>query len=189
MLSLHRYVLALVITFGGCVPPVSPHPDSEKIREARALVDRGTVELRQGRLPQAEAAYRVALELTPLPAGFDGLGCVAFLQGDIPKAQSFWLRALELNPQYSQALGNLALLYETIGDFARSEALYKAALRAEPRNFRARNNYAAFLLRKNDRTLDDKPRAELLKAYTVARHPAIEANLIRNDKSDRSTYD
>lgn len=171
----------------GCVAPTPDRPDVERMREARSLIDQGTVELRRGELDKAEAAYRVALELTPDSAALDGLGCVAFLRGNAATARTLFERAIELDPRYAQALGNLALLHEAEGNDARAAALYRAALRAEPRNFRARNNYAAFLQRRNDRTLKAETRAELLKAYAVARHPAIAANLVRGIESDRSS--
>jgi len=185
----HKFLLILVTIAAGCISPPPPRPDGERVREGRSFIDHGTIELRRGRLAEAEAAYRIALELTPTAAALDGLGCVAFLRGDLAGAQTFFERAIATEPGYSQALGNVALLYEAKGDIVRAEAFYRAALGAEPRNFRARNNYAAFLRRGNDRTLLEDTRAELLKANAVARHPAIEANLVRNDKSDRSTYE
>ena len=52
--------------------------------------------------------------------------------------------------------------------------LYEQAIREEPKNFRARNNYAAFLERTKDSTV---ARRELLKAAALIDHPLIRQNL------------
>jgi tetratricopeptide (TPR) repeat protein len=183
---LRALFIAVVLTACG-VAPAPPAPN--RVADARKLVDRGTVELRRGALDKAAASYQLALELNPFPAAFDGLGCVAFLRGEFALAERYFKGALAVSPSYSETLGNLALLYEAQGRRMEAEELFKAALNRDPRNYRARVNYAAFLVSANDRTLKESAYTELLKARAVVAHPITEMNISQIHAIDRSSYE
>lgn len=132
-----------ILIFPGCLP-IAP-PDSESGRRASQLIDQGTEALRHGDLDRAEAAFSVSAELFPRPAAIDGLGCVALLRGENERAERFFNAALEADFGYTEALGNLALLYEQWGKPDKAREYYLRAISADPGNFRVRNNYGVFL--------------------------------------------
>jgi tetratricopeptide (TPR) repeat protein len=173
----------MMALLGGCaVPKPKLTPDMNAIK----LVDAGTLALRQGRLKQAEAAFNMALEISPLPAAIDGLGCVAFLRGDLDTAQRYFLMAYKRDPKYANALGNLALVYERQGDMAAARRIYERALREGPKNYRARNNFAVMLYEDGLGSAEDKDQArlELRKALTLAEHPVIKNNVVKVSKGN-----
>ncbi len=146
-------------------------------RRAFDLVDAGTIELRQGNLDAARANFELARELAGLPAAEDGLGCVSFAQGDYATAEKqFWL-AYTMDEGYDHALANLALLYESQGKLATVESLFARALELDPENFRARNNFAAFLADYKKELPSGVARGELLKARAAYPHPVVDENL------------
>ena len=55
-----------------------------------------------------------------------------------------WKKALEIDPQNPRLHNNLAVAYETQGDFKSAEGEYKAALELNPHLKEARENYALF---------------------------------------------
>ena len=153
-----------------------PPPDPVRVSEARELVDAGVAELRQGKVDQAKAAFAMAADLVPLPEAIDGLGCAALRGGDLRSAQAYFLAAYEQDNEYAPALAHLAFLYETQGYTKEAERLYASALAADPRLFRDRNNFTAFLY-DNGKADRAAARHELLKARAIVPHPVIEENL------------
>jgi len=55
-----------------------------------------------------------------------------------------WERARKAAPEDSRVLNNLAVAYETTGDFGKADELYRAALRLDPGNRDIRQNYDLF---------------------------------------------
>lgn len=164
----------LLLCAGSCAPVVQEiRPD--EYHEGLRLIDEGTLRLRAGELDEAEATFIAAAELAPLAAALDGRGCVAFLRGDLSAAERWFTAAWEMDRTYEHSLANLALVREAQGDQAGAERLYRAAITEEPRHFRARNNYAAFLVQMKGSTVEG--RQELLKAAALADHPLIRQNL------------
>ena len=107
----------------------------------------------------------------------DGLGAVAFLRGDYTLAQRYFVQAYQSAPDYSEALANLARLYEAMGYDQQAQLLYLRAIAENPADFRARNNLAGYIYTHG--SVDALPRAhqELLKAQALSDHPLIESNL------------
>ncbi len=169
-------ILVTLLLWGlaGCVytPEITAHKQSEAMR----LVDQGTLLMRVGDLDQAQASFQVAMELADLPQAVDGLGCIALLSGQFDVAERLFVHAYNMDPEYNNSLGNLALLYDLRGLSNQSESVYRMALESEPNDFRARNNYAAFLARYRG-TKDAAVRYELLKAQVVKSHPIINENI------------
>ena len=55
-----------------------------------------------------------------------------------------WEKARKAAPEDSRVLNNLAVAYETIGEFGKADELYRAALRLDPDNRDLRQNYDLF---------------------------------------------
>jgi Tfp pilus assembly protein PilF len=55
-----------------------------------------------------------------------------------------WERARKAAPEDSRVLNNLAVAYETTGDFRKADELYRTALRLDPGNRDIRQNYDLF---------------------------------------------
>src|SRR3972149_6789176 len=63
---------------------------------------------RAGRLPEAEAGYRRALEIKPdFAEAHNNLGAIFSDQGRLSEAEASYRRALEFEPDYEDAFGNL----------------------------------------------------------------------------------
>ena len=161
-----------------CLGCFVPHlPTSEQQREALQQIDNGTLLLRERKLSEAEAAFSLSADLEPSAAALDGLGCVAFLKQDYSAAQAYFVAAYEFDQDYSNALANLALLYDTQGLEPEAEILYLRAIADSPEHFRARNNYAGLLMQIAGTAASKEATAELRKAAALVDHPIINANL------------
>lgn len=159
-----------------CAPQRMPDADSE-IR-ALSLIDQGVAALRQADLDRAEAAFSVAAELNGSSAAYDGLGCVFFLRKQFGQAEKFFRHAIDLDQQNSEALANLALLKEIQGLKAEAQKLYQLAIEADPKNFRARNNFAGLISDYYPETVAKTPAlAQLSRAEVLVEHPLLDKNL------------
>jgi type IV pilus assembly protein PilF len=82
-------------------------------------------------------------------AAYTELGVEYFRLGDYEQARTKLEKALELDPDYPQAHGAIALLYEKVSETRLAEKHYKKALRLNPDNAREQNNYGQFLCFQN----------------------------------------
>ncbi|MEZ4753610.1 MAG: tetratricopeptide repeat protein [Bdellovibrionota bacterium] len=155
-----------------CTPIIQDSADSR--RKSRDYITQGVQHLRNNDLEKALAAFEVSFQLSANPAALDGMGCVAFRQGRYKRAQQYFLDASALDPNYSVSLGNLALLYQTMGNQKTASELYQKALSKDPDNFRARNNFAGLLIEYDQ---PNYAQQELFRASVVAQHPSIVRNL------------
>ena len=88
----------------------------------------------QGRLDEALAAARRALELAPRHAGaWFGLGAVLDERGDAVGAANAYRQALEIDPSHAHAWSNYGCVLGLQGDRAGEIAAYRRALAADPR--------------------------------------------------------
>jgi tetratricopeptide (TPR) repeat protein len=159
-----------------CAPTAAPVMSVVRFQRAMDLVDQGTLLLRANRLDEAQGAFAAAVDLGPMPAAIDGLGCIAFMREDFLLAEKYFVEAYNLDKTYFASLGNLALLYELRGLSDKAIQLYRMALEAEPENFRTRNNIAVHLLDKGE---SQAAKEQLLKALALAKHPVVAANVLR----------
>jgi Tfp pilus assembly protein PilF len=170
-----KKVLVIVVLqlTASCVTALAP--SFEDARETQRLVDEGVYFMREGNLERAAADFELASDLTVSAAAIDGLGCVAFMQGEYEKAESLFWEAYDTDSTYNNSLGNLALLYEKLGNKAKAKELFEQAVLADPKNYRMRNNYAAYL----DANSGSKSRTikELYKAEALFNHPMIYDNI------------
>ncbi len=78
------------------------------------------------------------------------LGARYYNNGNYELARDRLLLSIELDPKQAIAHSTLALTYEALGNERLAIESYKAALKAEPRNFDVQNTYAVFLCRQRD---------------------------------------
>ena len=78
------------------------------------------------------------------------LGARYYNNGKYELARDRLLLSIELDPKRAIAHSTLALTYEALGNERLAIESYKAALRAEPRNFDVQNTYAVFLCGQRD---------------------------------------
>ena len=182
----NRIILVLLVfNLCACAVPVAPNPSS--INEGLKLVDQGTLQLRKGAFDQAQASFEMAWEIANLAAALDGLGCVAFLREDYPGAEQYFVQAYQQDPDYSNSLGNLALLYERHGLSDEAQQLYERAIAEDPKNVRSRNNFAGFLVSEGGANRSAQGRKagiirakhELHRAAALANNPIINENIGR----------
>ncbi|HEY0834859.1 MAG TPA: tetratricopeptide repeat-containing glycosyltransferase family protein [Azospirillum sp.] len=84
-----------------------------------AFCDLGVMLHTQGRLAEAEDAYRTALRLRPgYPEAHNNLGITLHTLGRLDEAEDAYRAALGLRPDYAEALNNLAI---TLTDLMRTE--------------------------------------------------------------------
>jgi tetratricopeptide (TPR) repeat protein len=73
----------------------------------------GLMYLHDSRLPEAEAAFKAALQVTPTnPIAGDELGIVERKLGKFADAEAAYLRAIAAEPNYAPAHLNLGVLYD-----------------------------------------------------------------------------
>lgn len=150
---------------------VREYTQEQKVLE---LLSQGTEALRR-QTPDgvdfAHGAYTLAYELKPRDARVqDGLGAVAFFRGQLNDAEAFFKSAAALDPNYDRPYAHLALVAEKRGDLTAARELLLIALRMNPLNYRARNNYATLLLAQPGGALTDRRSVEqaykhLLRVY------------------------
>ena len=170
-------MLILVFLFqSGCV--VTSGSTSQELSDALHLVDQGVALLREEKIDQAEAAFRVAYALARIPQAVDGLGCVAFRRGEFITAEGLFQQAFEMDSRYSEALANLALLHDLHGDKEVARTLYQRVVDYDPQSARTRNNFAALLFEHSEK---GAARLELLMANANAEHKLIHQNLKKMD--------
>ena len=87
----------------------------------------------QGKLDEAVACYRRALELNPGYAeAHSNLGNALKDQGKLDEAIACWQRALELKPDYAEAHYNLGIALKDQGKPDEAVACYRRALELKP---------------------------------------------------------
>jgi len=98
----------------------------EHARAGDALAD-------QGRLNEAEASYRRALQLRPdLAAVHCNLGSLLLAVGRHEDAEASYRQALHFQPDLAEALSNLGSVLDTLGRLAEAEACCRRALQLQP---------------------------------------------------------
>ncbi|MGE3710528.1 MAG: tetratricopeptide repeat protein, partial [Hyphomicrobiaceae bacterium] len=107
---------------------------------------------RAGRLAEAEAAYRAALQLVPgHPAVAHNLGAVAATRGDPESAIGWFDVALAAEPGYASALFNKAIALQTLGRMQAAIACLKRTCALEPEHYQAHLRLALLWLAEGER--------------------------------------
>ncbi|MEI9985524.1 MAG: tetratricopeptide repeat protein [Aliidongia sp.] len=101
---------------------------------------------RQGRLAEAEAAYRDGLRIEPAnAAGHSNLSDVLYRLGRFAEAAASGAEAVRLRPDFANAQLNLGNALGALGRLAEAEAAYRAAIRLDPGLAGARHGAAVIL--------------------------------------------
>jgi len=101
-----------------------------------ALLDLGYVYVSENDFPRAIASYRKAAELEPLrPESFFNLGYIYATIEDFPQAREMYARVVKLEPDFlDEALTNLALVQDELGERSQSIKNLRRALDINPAN-------------------------------------------------------
>jgi Flp pilus assembly protein TadD len=96
-----------------------------------------------GRLDEAIAAFRRAIQITPQsPEAHNNLGNALRERGRFDEAVAACRRALELKPEFPEALVNLGASLAAQGQLEKAIAAYRRALEIKPYLPHAHNNLA-----------------------------------------------
>ncbi len=143
-----RYLALMSIVLcahGGCVAAVPLHTDAVDHN------DQGAQLLSEGKLDDAEARFRLALEYNPKFAeAHANLGVVALERGDLKEAEDHLKRAIRLNEDFAEAWSTLGVVHETAGREKEARVGYEQALSIQPGLVDPRRNLSLLLVRHDD---------------------------------------
>jgi Flp pilus assembly protein TadD len=118
--------------------------------QASYHVNLGLVLESDGKLAEAEAEYRKALEMVPDdPHARNNLGRVLYAEHRVGEAERILEALYHDRPDYATVRYNLAVIYQETGRFAEAEPLYRSILEHEPGNLNAMVNLGHTLVRLN----------------------------------------
>src|SRR3954447_7941758 len=105
----------------------------------------------QGRLDEAVAAYRTAIELKPTyPEAHSNLGNALVEQGRLDEAVTAYRTAITLEPTYPEAHSNLGNALAEQGRLDEAVTAYRTAIELDPTCAEAHYAYASFLLQQGN---------------------------------------
>ena len=154
----------------------------------------GTALLQEGKLDDAEARFRLALEYNArFSEPHANLGAVALEREDLIDAEAHLRQAIRLNLDFAEAHSNLGIVYERQGKHAAARDSYEEALSIQPGLVAARRNLAVSLVRADKiraarahllrlvQITPDDPVAQSLLAYCDVRLERLDAAKTRVD--------
>lgn len=103
--------------------------------EARQAYNNAFSLKRQGKLREAEEAYRKAIQFDPKYCdAMDNLGVLLRGRGELDEAAEWYRRSLAVKPDNPVAHQDLAVVYSIKGDRAKTEAEYRWLIEHDPTN-------------------------------------------------------
>jgi aspartate beta-hydroxylase len=119
----------------------SPSADPQRVEQARAFA-------RQGRIPEAESAYRAILTGTPdVPEALNFVAMCALSRGDLAEAQRLLDHAVELEPTQPEIWKSLGIVHLAADRSQRALECFERALQLDSGHFVARLHRGAALER------------------------------------------
>jgi tetratricopeptide (TPR) repeat protein len=104
----------------------------------------------QGKLDEAEAAYKAILAKTPDVAEvYQNLGSLYLTKKDYPAAETAFQKGLELRPESTDMTSLLARVYQESGQTDKALALLEKSAGANPQDAKAQFNRGIYLLNAN----------------------------------------
>jgi tetratricopeptide (TPR) repeat protein len=101
----------------------------------------------EGKLAEAEAAYRAILEKMPdVPEVYQNLGAILLERKDYAGAEALYLKGLELKPDSTDLSTQLARLYQETGQPEKAMEVISRSAGANPDDAKAQFNRGIFLL-------------------------------------------
>ncbi len=173
LLSLLCCVVTLITSLSGC--SAARGVSQRRYQQALSLVDQGTTLLRQQRFDEAAAAFAAAVDVAPLAAAVDGLGCAMLYQGDLLRAEQLFREAYSMDHTYHDALANIGLVLDLQGKKQAAVDTYRSYLAIVPEAAHARNNL--FVLEYEAQPDRMGGVIELRKAAMFSEHGVIVDNL------------
>ena len=126
--------------------PAAVGAASEAPAAARAQLNWGLTLYDQGKLDEALAAFRYALELKPdFAEAHNNVGLVRAAQSHLDEAIAAYRRAIALKPAFAEAHNNLGLALRQLGQMDAAMASCREAARLLPELPQAQNNLGSFL--------------------------------------------
>jgi tetratricopeptide (TPR) repeat protein len=126
-------------------------PGSDGPGQAEASCNLGILFRQQGRLKEAVARFRRALQLRPdYPEAHNNLGLTFNDQGDASSAVTCYERTLRLQPDNPLARSNLGVALQGLGRVAEAALAYRQALARQPDQAGTHYNLALALLAQGD---------------------------------------
>ncbi|MEL7036725.1 MAG: tetratricopeptide repeat protein [Cyanobacteria bacterium J06592_8] len=102
----------------------------------------------QGKLEEAIASYKKAIEINPECAdAYNSLGLALRQQGQLEEAIASYKKAIEINPKYTYAYNNLGLALRQQGQLEEAIENYKKAIEINPEYTYAYNNLGVVVLK------------------------------------------
>lgn len=110
---------------------------------SRSWITMGFIYLRNQKLEAAEEHFKKAVAALPDDPHINYLlGSVLNQRHKSDEAIVYLEKCLELNPNYVDALGTLAMIYDEKKIYSKSDSLYQAALSNQPNDALLMNNYS-----------------------------------------------
>lgn len=135
------------------VAPVHDTSLAEEYFRAGSALDDGD----EGRLDEAAAAYRRALELDPyLVPAIINLANIHYSRSELAEAQALYERAIGLESDFFEAHFNLGNIYHDLGRFPEAQGCYREALKLN-RFYADAHFYLAVTFEKMGLSQDAKP--------------------------------
>lgn len=93
--------------------------------EIRALFSEGKKAFQQHQYEHAQKIFLQLIQKKPYFADvYNMLGVISHNSGQFTDATGYFEKALKINPKYTEALLNLAVLYNDLGEYKKARALY-----------------------------------------------------------------
>ncbi|MDC3170990.1 tetratricopeptide repeat-containing glycosyltransferase family protein [Prochlorococcus sp. AH-716-E13] len=119
---------------------------NQGFNDCRVFSNYGLILKDLGKLKEAEASYRKAIELNPkfIEAHYN-IGIILKELGKFQEAELSYRKAIELNPDFTNAYSNLGILLKDLGKLKEAEVSTRKAIEINPKFIEAHYNLGIIL--------------------------------------------